>query len=180
MWRVFLWHHYANSLLWRQYANNFFCGTTMQIVFLWHHYANFGLDNPERWLCKDIRWPSLTKSNVTMQTCKIQHYIIAIDAVSSEKEDLVWTPNCRSNVASCWTLQLNLCTKLNLQNYAVDGCCTVQNFAKPGLAQLCTQINLRCIQRPAWRVIAHTSIFAQSVLRHCNHMHIQPPNLSVS
>ena len=84
----------------------------------------------------------------------------------------------KSNVASCWTLQLNLCTKLNLQNYAVDGCCTVQNFAKPGLAQLCTQINLRCIQRPAWRVIAHTSIFAQPILRHCNHMHIQPPNPS--
>ena len=81
----------------------------------------------------------------------------------------------KSNVASCWTLQLNLCTKLNLQNYAVDGCCTVQNFAKPSLAQLCTQINLRCIQRPAWRVIAHTSIFAQPILRHCNHMHIQPP-----
>merc|ERR1712130_349766 len=62
------------------FVRNFFCSDPIPDEykrqffsvhnFLWHHYANFHHDNPERRLCKEIRWSILAKSNVTLQLAK--------------------------------------------------------------------------------------------------------------
>ena len=137
------------SLLWRQYANS---------LFLWHHFANFRLDNPERWLCKDIRWPSLAKSNVTLQLAK-------------------------SNITSLQQMQLALKKKILCEHQIQKQRCILLDIAtkplhKAQFTKLCCGWLLHCAKLcKTWPCTAlHTDQLAMytkaSLESHCTHIYL--------